>query len=318
MEPISEPVYCPLCSSKSEFLGMKSVMAHQAGFYKCDSCHTGFRFPTPPKEAIAHYYGNKSYFRYSNTIEEKNAASQSEWILSTLKDNDIHAGHYDFIEIGSGDGWLLKNIAPKVASAVGYEADSESVERSKSKFNLNVKPKFFEINDLLNIRSDAKILFALSHVLEHFEKPLEFLEKLKAHFPGSYVFLEIPNGIDEVPAIKVDASPKTSLQEHLWSFTPQGLTSFLTLKECEIVKIETVGHSHYYDYHNIIWHIYDDLNSIAKQSLHRQLSLSSLGLRVSKLLIKIAFNWIKLRLFKLRFGEMDRTKLPSIRLLVRL
>ena len=318
MEPTSEPVYCPLCSSKSEFLGMKSVMAHQAGFYRCESCHTGFRFPIPPKKAISHYYENKSYFRYSNNIEEKNAANQSEWVLSTLKDNDIYAGHYDFIEIGSGDGWLLKNIKPNVASALGYEADSESVERSKSKFNLNVKPKFFEPNDLLNIRSDNKILFALSHVLEHFEAPLEFLEKLKAHFPGSYVFVEIPNGIDEVTAIKVDESPRTSLQEHLWSFTSEGLTTFLTLKECEIVKIETVGTSNYYNYHHIMWRLYDDLNSITMQSLHRHLSLSSLGLRISKLLIKIAFNWIKLRFFELRFGEMDRTKLPSIRLLVRL
>jgi 2-polyprenyl-3-methyl-5-hydroxy-6-metoxy-1,4-benzoquinol methylase len=318
MRPNFETVSCPLCASKSEFLGVKAVMTHQVGFYKCEACYTGFRVPTPPKEAILNYYSNKSYFRYSDKVEEKNAVSQAGWIISTLKDNDIKASGYDFIEIGSGDGWLLKNISPKVASAVGYEADSESVERSKSKFMLNVKAKFFEIDDILDIKPKDKTIFALSHVLEHFDQPLEFLDKLKANFSGSYVFLEIPNGIYEVPAIRVDASPKTSLQEHLWSFTPLGLEAYLKLKEYEILKIETLGHKHYYDYHNTMWNIYDDINSVSNQSLNRELSLSKLGLRISILLLKVVYNWIKLRVFRLRFGEMHRTKLPCIRLLVRL
>ena len=309
---------CPICLSNSRCASKLHVMKNNVGLYCCSHCALGFISPMPSENDISDYYGSKPYFRYENRIEKKNAQLQSQWLHKHLRALNSGPDEYEFIEIGAGDGFLLNEMRALGYKVNGYEADLDSVKRAKEMFDIDISHSFFTTETFLQIKSDRKIIFALSHVLEHLHDPMAFLKTLRSNFQGALLFIEVPDGQFELPAKIACRAPSTSLNEHLWQFTTTGFTKMVERFTMQIVKMSVVGNKKFYDYHNTIWRSYGSINEIVEKINRNELSLFGIWFSLTKLSIKYAWSWTKLRLSAAIFGSISRLDLPSIRVLIRL
>ena len=310
---------CPICLSNSKSAAKKlHVMKNDVGLYRCSHCALGFISPMPSETDISDYYGSKPYFRYENGIQKKNAQLQSQWLHKHLTALNTGPDEYEIIEIGAGDGFLLNEMRALGYKVNGYEADLDSVKRAKEMFDIDICHSFFTMDTFLQIKSDIKIIFALSHVLEHLHDPMAFLKILRSNFQGSFLFLEVPDGQFELPAKIACRAPSTSLNEHLWQFTTTSFAKIVERFSMQTVKMSVVGNERFYDYHNTIWRSYGSINEIIEKIKRNELSLFRIWLSLTKLSIKCAWSWTKLLLSALIFGSKSRLDLPSIRVLIRL
>lgn len=82
------------------------------------------------------------------------------------------------LDIGCGIGTVTYDLAKKAKKVVGIDYNKNSIETAKKQYNAqNIK---YVCEDAINFKSDEKFDFiVLSNVLEHIDKRIDFLNKIK-------------------------------------------------------------------------------------------------------------------------------------------
>lgn len=199
--------------------------------YKCTCCETHFLYPRPEVEQLEEYYDGT--FReqvHSETYYEKNhmdgvfsrffveAVVRADRVKDEMSKTDA------ILEIGCSVGYFMKAISPYVGKVYGTEWDKKAAQYIKDtfpEFEVARNPQDF------GVKFDRIFMF---HVLEHIEKPIEFLEGLKELLnPGGVIYIEIPNADD----ILVKTYKCTEFMEyyyklaHLYNFNETGMKYIL-------------------------------------------------------------------------------------------
>ncbi len=166
--------------------------------YRCSCCETHFLYPCPNTEQLEEYYDgafreqvhsetyyekssmDKVFLRFSGEAERR--ANRVKEYMS--KDDAV-------LEIGCSVGYFMKAISPYVGKVYGTEWDKKAgqyIRDTYPEFSVSENPQDF------GVKFDKIFMF---HVLEHIEKPAEFLEDLKKLLnPGGMIFIEVPNADD--------------------------------------------------------------------------------------------------------------------------
>jgi 2-polyprenyl-3-methyl-5-hydroxy-6-metoxy-1,4-benzoquinol methylase len=122
------------------------------------------------------------------------------------------------MEIGCGEGLLLKELSRSGFNVQGIEPSVTASSRARKK-GLNVITGYFP--DCL---SDALFdVVILSHVLEHFADPIVTLELVSRVAPKGYLLLIQTNYKGLIPRWDREKWYAWSPHEHFWHFTPKGL-----------------------------------------------------------------------------------------------
>lgn len=128
----------------------------------------------------------------------------------------IHPGD-DVLEVGSGDGSLLRLLQQHGASPVGNDLDSAGAQYVQNEFGIPVAIGPFEEVDFGDKQFDAVVSV---HFIEHVFDPVAVLAKMKRLLrPGGVLFLETPN----ILRPKVGPTRVFSLP-HNYYFSPRTLT----------------------------------------------------------------------------------------------
>lgn len=123
------------------------------------------------------------------------------------------------LEIGSGTGYLLSEIQKLGADVIGVEPGSHCL-KANEKYNVNIIHDFFP-TDKINSKYDVIIM---SVVLEHFQKPSEFLKSLYSYLKDDgLLIISVPN---EEPFIK-SGDISTLFHEHYSYFSTDTLDNAL-------------------------------------------------------------------------------------------
>jgi 2-polyprenyl-3-methyl-5-hydroxy-6-metoxy-1,4-benzoquinol methylase len=240
---------CPICQRDSNQINSLFLLnLIDSATFHCTKCKTYFRQPLPEEEAVAQYYASRS-FHHPDEIERTMAEIQGKWIVYALQQDDINLESIHYVEFGAGRGWLVSFMQNQnIASAVGYEPDSTSVQWGRNRFQINLREGFLA-HALIreNFSANGVTVLALIHVLEHLRSPTEVLKTLRARYQDSYLFLEVPDADWEGSVMELDTFSQSSIGQHFWSFTEQSLRIILERTGFIVVKCMKDGKPGFWD-----------------------------------------------------------------------
>lgn len=131
--------------------------------------------------------------------------------------------HSAFIDIGCGSGETLVAAKALLPATLGFEINEPLVNYGRSTLGVQIQQSLFSADSLPKELRPRKKVFASSHVLEHLDTPLEFMQEIRrACAPGDLVFVEVPLHTGE-------SFRRLGYQWNLWNDEHQMLYSLPTL-----------------------------------------------------------------------------------------
>ena len=212
--------------------------------YRCLDCGLIFACQDKQKESsiilnqtdvYSNYYKEDTGGRFSNIVEfiVKVFRFMRAYEIHTL---DTKAK--SILDIGSGRGWILYFLKKyfKYDRAVGTQIATNAFKFSKEKLKLEIYNK-----DLLELSLEKKFdIVSILHVLEHVEKPEEYIKKIYELLgEGGILFIEVPNYNAWARKLTGKHWLALDLKHHLFFFTPKSLTTLLNKYNFKIKKLET-------------------------------------------------------------------------------
>ena len=204
---------CFICRS----LKIKHLLNPRRGWsiYLCARCANAFTIP-PPKLS---YEENEFYLSSKN--DESLFRRYAQQIIATIK-KYARSGH--LLDVGTGGGLLLKEATQTGFLAEGIKPSKKAVEHCR-KLNLKVKQGYL---NKISFRKNSFDVVVLSHVLEHCDKPDNFLSSVKYILkPDGIIFLSQTNFTGTIPKMLGSFWEGWVLNEHFVQFSPEGIEYFL-------------------------------------------------------------------------------------------
>lgn len=227
-----EEIKCPICGFKSiEYIDtrIRNVADDSLKMYKCKDCETHFIYPLPTVDKLEEYYDgtfrkevHKEVY-YTNEVLKMTfdrftpeAMQRVERVSKDLKETD------EILEIGCSVGYFMSAISSKVKLAYGTEWDSKAREFIEHELDTG-KIKTAKNPQDFNMKFDKIFMF---HVLEHIERPIEFLKELKPVLKtGGKLYIEVPNVDDVMVSLYGCRAFKEYYYKkaHIYNFNEKGL-----------------------------------------------------------------------------------------------
>lgn len=191
---------CPLCESKEMklFDSGKYRGGYELEYKICQKCGLVFMSPRPDQETLNQFYATE-YRRLcygdgkppeAHLLQEAKRAGHFAEIASLNIPHQIE----NHIDIGSSTGRLMQVLQEKLnCQSLGIEL-SEDYRAFALSNGLTV---YSSLDSFLNSdRSSTRFdLVTMSHVLEHFEDPVDSLKLIRKKIvkPDGYILIEVPN-----------------------------------------------------------------------------------------------------------------------------
>jgi len=206
---------------------------------KCRRCGFVYLNPRPEKEEIKKYYPPWYHSRPQATVTDVTKTklwgipwreamkNKAEPILRYKKKGRI-------LDIGCGDGSLLKFLKESGWQTYGVEFQDSSSLYARDILGLNVFPGRF---DEANYPENSFDVITLFHVLEHLPNPSGTLKKARLLLrKDGFLFIEVPNFHSFEAKIFRSRWVGISAPLHLYHFTPRTLP--MMLKSCGMIPLE--------------------------------------------------------------------------------
>jgi|GEM_PF-2802530 len=305
---------CSLCGGTAIKLNTLNLLGLiESESFGCQKCGSLFRYPLPDPAALSTYYDGNSE-RYPPRVQKRMAFDQVRWLRHALR----QAGAPEclsFLEYGAGQGWLVSAVLKTHLSdhSTGIEADAGAVEWGRENLGANLLQGFVGSDIALQEEwSPEPSIVAMVHVLEHLHEPQATLASIRQRHPKAMLFLEVPNGLHEIPVIQRDIFPWSSMGQHLWSFSDVGLKCILESSGFRTVLLQSVGNGNFWK---------SRLRSLDVARLYQKLfrDWETNGGGIRDIVTKSATVLIHGLSTGVRnsLGRVSRTQLPSLRVLAR-
>ncbi len=199
------PPTCPLCKRNKSASFPISYLLDQKKFdaRKCLSCNFVYLSPRPTRREIELMYRDE-YFLHDGADFGAHSAQDYETAarLGSVKFPEIlgwikkYQPGGKFFEIGCGMGYFLDYARQNGFEVSGIEFAALGANACKEKFGLEVLQSSFEKYPAKENMYD--VIF-MGDVLEHFNEPLEMLQKAYAMIkPGGIVAVEVPSMFNSI------------------------------------------------------------------------------------------------------------------------
>ena len=231
-------IFCPTCKSINtsyihNYRGSSKIF-HEKVLMKCADCEFVFIEPMLSDIELSKY--NSEYFLNAHGgIPSQNIVIAFHSAINIIRSNHIlnsinqpNIKFRKILEIGPGLGFIMKFFKKKYPD-VEYciiESDTENLEKLKK-----LASNYYDDIDIAP--NEYFDLVVISHVLEHTNSPIIFLEKIKSKLKkGGYIFIEVPNE---------DYKFKKEDEPHLLFFNHNSFRILLEKIELNCIKISYHG-----------------------------------------------------------------------------
>ncbi|MGI8950089.1 MAG: class I SAM-dependent methyltransferase [Chitinophagaceae bacterium] len=194
-------------------------------FYKCNTCFSGFTFPLPSPQQLKELYDSFEGGMDNFTRQIRNKNPLTKWFQNCISEalKYSHTSYntndsFTWIDIGAGDGELVKLMSQKFPNAKGIAVDfHKRPENLKDCTNITWiqcdlnEPDYYKKISISNF----DIVFCIT-VLEHILKPYNFLDNLiKILGNGKILYLTTPDFGSVTAKLLSSRWPYLTFGEHL-------------------------------------------------------------------------------------------------------
>lgn len=210
---------------------------------RCTSCDLAYLNPRPTKEEITQYYPPWYHSRAQKQIVDLEETTiwgipwreamqkKAKPILRYKKEGKI-------LDIGCGDGSLLKFMEELGWETYGIDFNEDSTRYAREVLKLNV---FSGRLEEVSYPEDFFDIIILFHVLEHLSDPLDTLEKVLPLLKADGLLLvEVPNFASFEARLFRSRWFGIAAPLHLYHFTPHTLTAMLKSAGFNSVELEFI------------------------------------------------------------------------------
>lgn len=204
------PKQCPLCK-KRPVSGMLEI----SSYWQCKDCEIAWLKKFPKAEYDETYYKGKS------SIAQK---LFSPIALFFYRVRETYAGNKKintWIDVGAGEGGFVKTVHSK--RKIGVE-----VSKSGRKMMKEIGLETLTDQQFLEVKGLNANVISFWHVLEHVEKPWEYLESAKRNLEKNG---KIVVGIPDYTSLEAQAFKKYWFhlvpEYHIWHFSPSSFKKVL-------------------------------------------------------------------------------------------
>lgn len=227
---------CPVCRQRAHQHVMtypgRSLLFRNRTVARCVGCGLVYMYPMASSEALSSYYQRGQYWGHvSETTPfdiptyHHQAKARTDFILAHQK----FSGRTEVLDIGAGYGVLESHMKSKFPGSPIFHAIEPDPKAQESLETLGVRWS----GDGAAFAEKKFDLIILSHVLEHVNDPVGFLQGIgKSCERDSTVFIEVPNE---------DFLFKFDLEPHVLFFGQRSLTMVLNAAGFDVVAIDVCG-----------------------------------------------------------------------------
>lgn len=133
-------------------------------------------------DRLAHEVSFKTY----NENEHPVRVYSRKFILGFITDKHV------VLDIGCKYGDISYYIAQKAKKVIGIDLNEDSIEIAKAKYKKeNLSFEVYEASQYLSDNIDEFDVLILSHVIEHLDNPVDFLNSFLKYF--KFIYIEVPD-----------------------------------------------------------------------------------------------------------------------------
>lgn len=239
---------CPACDnhSFSHLHTCKDYTTSSALFHvkQCDTCGLAITSPRPPVQQAQAYYLSEEYISHTssstgiiNSIYLIVRRFSLQWKYR-LVSKYLHQG--PLLDFGCGTGNFLQHCKKNDTTVYGVEPSPEARNKLASKDPIILE----SVTSLPPIQFNVITMW---HVLEHVYPLFETLQDLKNRLTDhGTIFIAVPNWESPDAAHYKEMWAAYDVPRHLWHFSKQSMTTFLTKSGLEIREIIPMKLDAYY------------------------------------------------------------------------
>ena len=227
---------CPNCGHSvaaaiGPYLGSHEIFRRMR-MARCERCELVFAEPQPSQAELADYYSHywDGKVAVSTPSTRRYYLAQSLSRVDYLRRFGILDARPAVLDVGAGLGLFHDGLGRRgiAHDYVAVETDREQLEGLRRRFG--DAGAFRRLEDVPAGRMFD--LLVLSHVLEHMDRPHDFLAgSMQRLRPGGLLFVEVPHRDDRYKAL---------FESHLLFFNPQSLGDLLG-RHGKVLDVSTVG-----------------------------------------------------------------------------
>lgn len=229
---------CDICGSFSSdvLIDMRqSIGSGRLSYLFCNNCG-GLYQKDPPSEAeLAEFYKRKSHKKGSmknlldySAMKMAVNSLRAKWLLANI---GASVSTKKMVDIGCGEGSLVKIFSDNGWDATGIELEDELVEFAAKHHGANVRQIFY---DEKTFAPSSIGLFTMNHVLEHLYDPQKVLEAIRGQLADDgYLYAEVPTYILHS---RNELANRVLASTHLRLYTAENLSVYLRRNGFEAVK----------------------------------------------------------------------------------
>jgi len=244
---------CPVCHSRSitKILSAKDYTVSNETFdiAECSACTLRFTQDVPGPDEIGPYYKSEHYISHTNT--NKGFINRMyQWVrLRTLrrkrklieKATGVRKGI--LLDIGSGIGAFVHEMATHHWQVMGLEPDAEAKKGGKHVYDLDLE----DSNDIYRLSADQFDAITLWHVLEHVHDLHGYIEQLKRLLKEKgKIFIAVPNCTAKDASIYKEYWAAWDVPRHLYHFSPESMKVLLQNHGLKIEQYKPMWYDSFY------------------------------------------------------------------------
>lgn len=228
---------CAICG------GSESVPVISLGEWRvlrCPRCNLGRLDPWPDSAVGSEKYGPEYFAEHKIMTSETDdeLARKIAGQRSRVEFLRRHKSAGSLLDIGCASGYFLARAREKGFEAHGIEVSEWAVQEGRKRLGLDIDQG---TTDDLEFAAGSFDVVTMWHVLEHVEKPVETLVRIRGWLKQDGVLvLECPN-MDSFDARRYGAQWRGwSLPYHVWHYTPESLAAVVQESGYEVVHAESL------------------------------------------------------------------------------
>jgi 2-polyprenyl-3-methyl-5-hydroxy-6-metoxy-1,4-benzoquinol methylase len=187
-------------------------------------------YPKPSKIFLKKFYSNiyfkkkvtASYSQSYSSEEIKNRINRSSFYIKIAKSLLIKKRKINFLEVGCGEGFLLKEAHKESFSVTGIDYQADQIKNFNSdmlNFFVKTDPEVFLTQN--HIKYDV---IAALFVLEHVSNPINFINTIKKRLnKNGLIIISVPNDFKDFQKLLLK---KKLIKKNFWFSPPQHLNYF--------------------------------------------------------------------------------------------